>query len=252
MTKSKRIRMLPALLALCMALTACGGGDSGTPSSDAGSGQGEGAPEADAGTEAGTDAGTDAEADTAGGTEAGGEKVLNVVVGKPSVVEDMNTNEASLWLEETTGIHVNYEQLPLENINEKIAMMLAGGELPDVFLNCGITAAQMTQYGVEDQYLIPLDDLIDQYAPNLIEAMEPFKEQGGMDLLREVDGHIYSLPEINPCYHCSRVLKMWVNDEWMQKLELEYPTTTEEFKQILIAFRGSRAGSRALAQAAMS
>ena len=52
--------------------------------------------------------------------------------------------------------------------HEKIAMMLAGGELPDVFLNCGITAAQMTQYGVEDQYLIPLDDLIDQYAPNLM------------------------------------------------------------------------------------
>ena len=42
-----------------------------------------------------------------------------MVVGKPSVVEDMNTNEASLWLEEVTGIHVNYEQLPLENMSLK-------------------------------------------------------------------------------------------------------------------------------------
>ena len=30
---------------------------------------------------------------------------------------------------------------------------------------------------------------------------------------------------------------MWINDEWMQNLGLEYPTTTEEFKQMLIAFR---------------
>ena len=231
MTKSKRIRMLPALLALCVALSACGG-DSGTPSPDGGAGQEDAPQEGTSEADAGTDEGADAE-----GTQAGGEKVLNVVVGKPSVVEDMNTNEASLWLEEATGIHVNYEQLPLENINEKIAMMLAGGELPDVFLNCGITAAQMTQYGVEDQYLIPLDDLIDQYAPNLIEAMEPFEAQGGMDLLREVDGQIYSLPEINPCFHCSRALKMWVNDQWMEELNLEYPTTTEEFKEMLIALR---------------
>ena len=173
----------------------------------------------------------------AANAEESDEKVLHVVVGKPSVVEDMNTNETSMWLEEITGIHVEYEQIPLENINEKVAMMLAGGELPDVFLNCGITAAQMAQYGVEDQYLIQLDDLIDEYAPNLIKAMEPFEKQGGMNLLREVDGHIYSLPEINPCFHCTRALKMWINDEWMKTLGLEYPTTTEEFKEMLIAFR---------------
>ena len=41
MTKSKRIRMLPALLALCVALSACGG-DRGTPASDGGAGQGGG------------------------------------------------------------------------------------------------------------------------------------------------------------------------------------------------------------------
>ena len=78
----------------------------------------------------------------AANAEESDEKVLHVVVGKPSVVEDMNTNETSMWLEEITGIHVEYEQIPLENINEKVAMMLAGGELPDVFLNCGITAAR--------------------------------------------------------------------------------------------------------------
>nr|WP_300858707.1 hypothetical protein [uncultured Acetatifactor sp.] len=90
MTKSKRIRMLPALLALCVALSACGG-DSGTPSSDGGAGQEDAPQEGTSEADAGTDQGADAE-----GTQAGGEKVLNVVVGKPSVVEDMNTNEASL------------------------------------------------------------------------------------------------------------------------------------------------------------
>lgn len=208
MKPRKLTKLLAGLLALCVLLPGCSTAGASSAGTDS-------APAAD---------------------ESSVERTLNVVVAKPSVVEDMNTNETSKWLEKKTGIKVNYDQLPQESISEKVALMLSGGDLPDIFFSCGITSEQMNQYGIQDQVLIPLDDLINDM-PNLQEAMEPFKEQGGFDLIREVDDHIYSFPTFNPCFHCSRALKMWLNDDWMQALKLEYPTTTDEFRAVLQAFK---------------
>ena len=163
------------------------------------------------------------------------QKTLRILVNKPPVIEDMNTNDVSLWLEEITGVKVTYDQVPSENIKERVALMMAGNDLPDAFLNCGIESAQLVQYGAEDGAFVALDEYIEEGAPNLKKAMEAFEQ--GIDMLREVDGHIYSLPAINPCYHCSRAMKMWINDAWVQNLGLSHPTTTDEFYEMLKAFK---------------
>lgn len=51
------------------------------------------------------------------------------------------------------------------------------------------------------------------------------------------DGNIYGLTGLNECFHCSYPNKMWVNTKWMEQLGLTEPTTTEEFKEMLRAFK---------------
>jgi putative aldouronate transport system substrate-binding protein len=51
------------------------------------------------------------------------------------------------------------------------------------------------------------------------------------------DGNIYGLPQFNDCFHCSYPNKMWLNSKWLKQLGLEAPTTTEEFKAVLEAFK---------------
>jgi putative aldouronate transport system substrate-binding protein len=51
------------------------------------------------------------------------------------------------------------------------------------------------------------------------------------------DGNIYGLGAYTECFHCSYPNKMWINTEWLKKLNLEEPKTTEEFKQMLEAFK---------------
>lgn len=51
------------------------------------------------------------------------------------------------------------------------------------------------------------------------------------------DGNIYALPQINECYHCDNALKLWINKAWLDKLGLQLPTTTEEFYQVMKAFK---------------
>ena len=159
---------------------------------------------------------------------------LNIVAVKVSTVEDYETNDFTLWLEEKTGIHINFNQIPDDSASEKVAMLIAGGDLPDAFLGFGLSTDALLQYG-QSGILLPLDDLLEEHAPNFLKAMEYYEQ--GLDLIRQADGHIYSLPSINPCYHCTYAEKMWINTTWLDNLGLEVPTTLDEFTEVLRAFR---------------
>ncbi|MGI6691960.1 MAG: extracellular solute-binding protein [Christensenellales bacterium] len=163
---------------------------------------------------------------------------LNIVAVKPATVEDYETNDFTLWLEEKSGIHINFVQLPSDGITEKVAMMIAGNDLPDAFMGCSFTTDSLLQYG-QSGILLPLDDLLEEHAPNFLKAMEYFEH--GLDLIRQADGNIYSLPSINPCYHCTYANKMWINTVWLDNLGLATPTTIDEFTEVLRAFRDNDA-----------
>ncbi|GGH81326.1 putative aldouronate transport system substrate-binding protein [Pullulanibacillus pueri] len=60
---------------------------------------------------------------------------------------------------------------------------------------------------------------------------------GVKDAITTPDGDIYSLPQVNDCYHCSMSEKMWVYKPWLDKLGLKIPTTTDEFTAMLKAFK---------------
>ena len=56
------------------------------------------------------------------------------------------------------------------------------------------------------------------------------------------DGHIYSFPWIEELGAGKESIHSvndfpWINVEWLNKLGLKMPTTTEELKQVLIAFK---------------
>ena len=51
------------------------------------------------------------------------------------------------------------------------------------------------------------------------------------------DGNMYSLQSHNPAVHTTMPYKMWINTVWLDNLGLEMPTTTEEFYEVLKAFK---------------
>lgn len=143
-------------------------------------------------------------------------------------------NAFTRWIEEQTGINLEIEVAPLSDPQAKLNVTLASGELPDVLAGMPFTAASLAQTGVNGQ-LLPLNDLIEQYGYETKRMLEerPFYEQ----LITMPDGNIYGLPDINECFHCFSSQKMYVYKPWLDALGLEEPTTTQEFKDMLIAFR---------------
>jgi putative aldouronate transport system substrate-binding protein len=145
-------------------------------------------------------------------------------------VEDLQTNDFTKYLEDLTGVVMNFQTGSRDDWEEKLNIMLQSNDYPDVILG---VSPDLAKYGVKEQMIIPLDDyLTEENVPNYLKMMEQY----GLDITREADGHIYSLADINECYHCKYARKMWVNTKYLEEMGCEIPTTTEEFYEVCQKF----------------
>ena len=161
---------------------------------------------------------------------------VNIMVAQPPCVEDFNTNEFSKFMEEKTGVKVNWIMVPEQAASEKLPLTLAGGDLPDAFLGMGIGFKEQTTYGAEEKLFLPLNKYYsDGTLPNLTKALEDFP--GAMGFMTMTDGNIYSLPRLEVCYHCTNAAKMFVYKPFLDKLGLKVPETIDEFYKTLVAIR---------------
>ncbi|NEU63881.1 extracellular solute-binding protein [Paenibacillus sp. ALJ109b] len=151
-----------------------------------------------------------------------------------AVIENMETNTFTKYLQDKTNIQIKWDLVPEKALNDRKQLMLASGDYPEVILHGSLTKEEQMKYGKEGVF-IPLNDLIDKYAPNFKKAMAelPYLESS----ITSPDGNIYALPQVNECYHCNYAQKLWINQSWLDKLGLKMPSTTDEFYEVLKAFK---------------
>jgi putative aldouronate transport system substrate-binding protein len=148
----------------------------------------------------------------------------------PNVI-DLQTNDFTHFLEEKTNIKWNFITAPNDSAVEKMNLLLVSNEYPDAFM---FRTPDIAQYGMKEHILIPLEDLIPQYMPNYWAFMQ--ENPGLWAQPRQADGHIYGVASFNECYHCNYFNKMWVNMDWIERIGLGVPATTEEFKAVAKRF----------------
>lgn len=172
---------------------------------------------------------------TAGAAEGAPPTKLNFIAPQKVSVSDWNNNKLTKWVNERANVELSFETIPNSGQAEQVALILASGELPDAFWGCdaGITRSILVQYGVDDETFIALDEYIND-CPNIKRALDEMNVWGE---IRQMDGHIYHIPQINVCQHCRVSSKMWYNGVWAEKLGLSAPETIEEFYDMLVAFK---------------
>lgn len=156
-------------------------------------------------------------------------------------VEDLATNDFTKYMEEKTGIKLTFQTGTRDDWRDKLNMALQSGDYPDVILGVD---PNLAKYGVKEGVIIQLDDLIEKNMPNYMKMMSQY-----MDLTRQTDGHIYSIAEINDCYHCMYARKMWVNKKYLDAMGVDIPTTTEEFMEVCKKFKEYKPDGIAIAGA---
>lgn len=138
-------------------------------------------------------------------------------------------------MEEKTNIAFTFDTPAAEVFEEKKNLALAGGSYPDVFFAANLTNAQQIKYGMDEKILIPLDGLIEKYAPNIQLMFEEHPEV--KQSVTAPDGHIYALPNFNQG-SLAKTPTWWYNGEWLEALGVtELPETTDEFYELLKRFK---------------
>lgn len=138
------------------------------------------------------------------------------------------------YLEEQTNVHIVWNMIPQASWTEKKNLTIAGGELPDGFMGPLSLTADEAQLLGADGILLPLEDLIAQYAPTiqkLIDENPTYKAS-----VTSTDGHIYALTAMQDMGFDSFSASM-IRKDWLDALHMEIPTTTEELYQALKAFK---------------
>ncbi|MDG5472390.1 extracellular solute-binding protein [Jeotgalibacillus sp. ET6] len=98
---------------------------------------------------------------------------------------DVNTADTTIgkMFEEETGVNFDIEHI-VGDSNQKIGTMIASGEYPDL-----LNAQNATNDVIDAGGFVPLNDLIEEHAPNLRKLYDPIWEKMKLE-----DGNIYILP----------------------------------------------------------
>ena len=162
---------------------------------------------------------------------------MTILMPQQSDVVDLQDNVVFQLLKEYTNIDINLITVPSQDGKEKLNLLLNSGDYPEVIMGIGLSSQDLENYGVQEGILMPLNDLIDQYAPRIAEQLAEHPNWK-VDMTCS-DGNIYAIPAVDSAGvgHVNCAMKYWINEQWLANLGLKMPETTEEFKNVLLAFK---------------
>lgn len=153
---------------------------------------------------------------------------------------DYSQNYALNLISERTGVRLNTEGFVFSNADAPTQkqLVLASGNYPEIFIMGDASAfsyAEIYRYGVQDGYFVPIQDYIRENAPKIQAIFDAQPEYVNMHTAP--DGNMYAVTRFSECQHALGYYKMYINTDWLAKLNLEMPTNLDEFKNVLLAFK---------------
>lgn len=131
------------------------------------------------------------------------------------------------YMEEKSGIDLDITFLPNSNYVDQLKLKFAANDLPDVYMGFGLTQGDGA---LDNDLVLPLNDLIDQYGPNLKKNIPQY----AWDAVT-VNGQIMAIPEPSntPSSRLFYVRKDWMDNVGITKI----PATSDELLDMFRTFR---------------
>lgn len=155
-----------------------------------------------------------------------------------------NEYNSGIWslnhLEEKTGIHIEWTNVPSDMRSEKLNLMLATLDLPDALFKMSVSNTQQAQYGAEGAFV----DLVQykEVMPNLWYWYEDAVDAGQVayptarDAMMQADGCMYGTPYLLTGYAIRMGTRLYGNTDVFEKLGVEgLPTTLDGLYEYLLA-----------------
>jgi len=176
------------------------------------------------------------------GAQDGERITIRLAAPQNAYIEDFDTNLYKLWLEEQTGLSIEMTWLPVEDAERIAKIALTTGEgLPDAYIGFGsydlFSNLNLQRFG-ESGTIVRLNDFIERYGVNLKSVWDELEEHNVETLMTMPDGSVYYMPGFSSSLITRYIHHvMWVNKCWLEALSIPAPSTTAEFRDMLVAFR---------------
>lgn len=166
---------------------------------------------------------------------------LTIGLVEDASVIDYNENHYTKYLEEKTGIDLDFYFFPSSETTQKLELMVVANEkLPDIIMNVHLGDAGKASYGRQGVFL-PLNDYMDKYSYFWKQTYDEYctdTEKSLIDTLsKSPDGNIYGFPFMDVDPTDAQVESLYINHEWLEAVGMDIPTTTDELYDALVAFR---------------
>ena len=174
-----------------------------------------------------------------------GDKVTLTAFGTPGndtkAKHDAQSNPASKWFEELTNVHIEWNLTTGADKTAKLNLIFQGGEYEDIIFGSSWNGAVQTSYA-DQGFIIPLNEYVENDAYWYNKFLETGLDEGvlkqkTLDTMYMLDGNIYAMHAIPTTFHSQYASKMWIYEPWLKAVGKEMPTTTDEFYDVLTAFK---------------
>lgn len=138
--------------------------------------------------------------------------------------------------EERVNIEVEWIHPPVGQEEEAFNLMIASGDLPDMIYQSGwFSYPGGPNKAISDGVIIPLNDVIEDHAPNLSKT---YQENPVWELNAKTDeGTHFMFPFIR---EAEELMVYWgpqARRDWLEQVGLEPPETLDEWEEVFLAFR---------------
>lgn len=155
---------------------------------------------------------------TGSGSAAANDPITITVLNRVNPEVNFDNNPMLDAIEEKTGVRLEIEAPPISNYTDRLQIVMASGDLPDIVYTWEMD--QNYEKWAADGLLWELDDRIENY-PNL---MHNITEGMWTRAKTSTTGKIHAVPRP----HIPAQWGVIANQEWLDKLGVEMPTTLDE------------------------
>ena len=158
---------------------------------------------------------------------------LDVLVRKHESIDHQTDTKVIDYILEKTNIKLNIRTY---SEAEEVAMMFVDRKYPDFAMNLNAATTVQLNAAAEAGDLVELSNYIDTLCPTWTKFFAQYPTV--KELQRMASGGIYSLPFCNFAGYDRNLRDQWlINKTWLDSVNMEIPTTLDEFTNVLRAFR---------------
>ncbi|WP_309119121.1 extracellular solute-binding protein [Paenibacillus sp.] len=146
----------------------------------------------------------------------------------PAAEGTIEDNRWTKWLSENGPANLKFVAIPRFESQQKLNVLFASGSAPDLIFEY---APHIKQPLIDQKLIMPLDELIEEHSATYKEMLKQYPQLKKVGT--KADGKLYEfarMSEVVPVH------ALFIREDWLKKLNLQVPQTTEELYAVAKAF----------------